>query len=489
MLNFRNIFFTIAALAFVNVSFAQKGTQSPYSSFGLGERNYDGYAVFSSMGGVSLANIDSNLVNSTNPASYAYIARNLPIFQIGMNGRFSTFSTDTESTEQRHFGLNQFQMGLPVRKNWGIGIGIKPYSFSGYTITDYTIEEDSDTTMQSVNEGSGGVRIANLGLSYRPLNFKDTATVYKKITIKDTTTNKDSTYRLAIKGYKKHNMSVGISANYLFGTSQRIRSTEFIPSTLIVYNARVTNGLRVSGLSAELGINYNYNFVSGKVNRSIGIGATYSPATEVRAFQDTYAFSYVGSFYRGQAVQLRDTIQLIQDDEGVVIKPEAIGVGFQYQFSPYGSKSNLRVGVDLRMERWSTFYTKFSDVENSGGLKDRTSIGIGFQRAPTLNTLMGRKNFFSRLTYRFGFNYAQTELLVKNNLNEEIALDNYGMSFGLSIPVRPGVSNTNLNFGGSLGNLGTTENGIIQERYLGMYVGISISPERSNRWFVKRKFN
>ena len=116
MLNIRNILFTIATLVTVNVSFGQKGSQSPYSSFGLGERNYDGYAVFSSTGGASLANIDSNIVNSTNPASYAYISRNLPVFQIGLNGKLSTFSTEANSTNQRHFGLNRLIRSIESRQ-------------------------------------------------------------------------------------------------------------------------------------------------------------------------------------------------------------------------------------------------------------------------------------------------------------------------------------------------------------------------------------
>tara|TARA_B110000037_G_scaffold97504_1_gene114290 strand:+ start:11428 stop:12891 length:1464 start_codon:yes stop_codon:yes gene_type:complete len=487
MLNIRNILFTIATLVTVNVSFGQKGSQSPYSSFGLGERNYDGYAVFSSMGEASLANIDSNIVNSTNPASYAYISRNLPVFQIGLNGKLSTFSTEANSTNQRHFGLNQFQMALPFKKNWGMAIGIKPYSFTGYTITNYTIDTESDTTLQAVNEGTGGVRIANFGISYRPMNSRKIHTIERLAPSVDTLSNAPDTIKII--GYKSHKMSIGISGNYLFGTSEQIRSTEFIPSTTTTYNARVINGLRLSGLSTEFGVNYNYSFKSAKINRSLGIGATFSPAAEVRAFQDINSFSYIGSFYRGQAVQLKDTIEFVQDDQGIVLKPESFGVGLQYQFSPYNSSSSLRLALDLKMEKWSAFYTQFSDVQNLGGLKDRMSIGVGFERAPTLGALMDRDKFFSRLTYRLGFNYAQTELLVKNNLNEEVALNNYGMSFGLSIPVRPGVSNTNLNFGGSLGNLGTAENGLIQDRYLGMYVGISITPERSNRWFLKRKYN
>lgn len=489
MLNFKSIFFSIVAFCAVNISFAQKGTQSPYSSFGLGERNYEGYAAFSSMGGVSLANTDSTLVNTTNPASYSYLSRHLPVLQIGMNGKLSNFSTASATTSQRHFGLNQFQLGLPIMKNWGVGIGLKPYSFTGYTVTNYTTNSDGDTTMQAVNEGSGGVRIANFGISYRPLNLKKIASVKRKEVILDPVTNKKTVRDTVISGHVTQHFSLGVNGNYLFGTSEQIRSTEFIPSSLDIFNARVVDGIRVSGLSTEFGVNYNYGFKSTKLSRNLAIGATYAPATEVRAFQDLYSFSYTGSFYRGQTVSVKDTIELIQDDQGLVYKPEALGLGLQYQFTPYNSSSSLRLAADFKIERWSTFYTQFSDVQNPGGLKDRMSIGVGFERAPTISALVDPDNFFSGLTYRLGFNYAQTELLVKNNLGEEIALDNYGMSFGLSIPIRPGVSNTNLNFGGSLGNLGTTENGIIQERYMGLYVGFSITPERSNRWFLKRKYN
>ena len=139
---------------------AQKGTQSPYSSLGLGELNGEGYALFSSMGGVALANSDSSIVNSFNPASYSFIARNMPVFQVGLNGKASIFSTETASTNQRHFGLNQFQLGLPVKENWGIGIGIKPYTFTGYTVTKYGVDE-GDTSSVQIAEGSGGLRVAN----------------------------------------------------------------------------------------------------------------------------------------------------------------------------------------------------------------------------------------------------------------------------------------------------------------------------------------
>lgn len=475
-------FFGITAMA-------QKGSQSPYSSLGLGELNGEGYALFSSMGGVALANSDSTIVNSFNPASYSFIARNLPVFQIGLNGKASVFSTETGSTNQRHFGLNQFQLGLPIKKNWGIGLGIKPYTFTGYTVTQYGVE-DGDTSTVAIAEGSGGLRIANFGIAYKPLNYSkrdDEFTI--KVASRDSLGR--SVNETKLKGSHFQLLSIGVSGNYLFGTSSHLRSFEFIPSTASIFNARVVEGLRVSGLSFEAGLNYQFGFKSLNYERSFAIGATYSPAQNVRAYQDLYSYSYVGSFYRGESVIVVDTVEYVNNDEGVIFKPEAYGVGLQYVLRPYKSSSVLRIGADLKMEKWSNFSTEFSGEQVNGGLKDRLSAGIGLEFTPKAGVYSFDNNvtFLQRLHYRVGFNYTQTELLIENNLGQEVAIDNYGMSFGLGIPILVGNSNTNINFGASLGNLGTTANGLIQERYIGMYVGLSITPLGGNGWFIKRKYN
>lgn len=474
-------------LLFGAASFAQKGSQSPYSSYGLGELNYEGYASFSSMGGIALGMTDSTIVNTANPASYSFIGRHRPILQLGLNGRLSSFSTATASANQGHFGLNQFQLGLPIKKNWGAVIGIRPYSFTGYEISKYTVDADSDTTMLTVNEGSGGIRIATFGLSYRPFNFSKPGEIEVSFKAYDKDSSKVKEMRV-IKGKKYNSLSLGINANYLFGTSKQIRSSEFLPLTTTTFNSRVEDGLRVSGLSLEAGINYQVGFRSIDIERALSIGVTYSPATEVRAFQDLFAYSYIGSFYRGVSIQVRDTIEHVLDNEGVILKPESYKGGFEYRFSPYGRNSLLRIGADVSFERWSTFYTQFSNVRNPGGLKDRLSVGAGLEWTPMLIP-DGVTGPFGKMKYRLGFNYTQTELLVENSLETETEIDNYGMSFGVGIPVRVNNSNTNINFGANLGNLGTTENGLIQERYVGLYFGISVTPGRGNYWFVKRKYD
>lgn len=488
-----NVLNKVTLFLFLTVSvvvYAQKGSKSPYSSYGIGELNNAGYPVFKAMGGVSIANMDSTYVNSNNPASYSFIGRHRPVFQIGMNGRLSQFSTEKQKTDQAHFGLNQFQLGLPIAKNWGAAISVRPYSFTGYTITNYEINAEGDTTRQMVNEGSGGIRMASLGVAYKALDLSKTDTIYIKSMAEDTLHTKK--VKNAIVGKKIQTLSIGINGNYMFGTSKKIRSLEFIPSTFDILNARVENGLRVSGLTPEFGVTYTTGFRSQRFSRTISIGASYTPSTNVRAFQDVFSYSYTGSFYRGQSTSLVDSITFIQDDKGFITKPEAIKAGFEYQIGPRGDKrSLLKISGEMNIEKWSDFKTKFSDVETNGGLRNKTFFGIGLEWSPYTG-YRSRDNttpLLGKWHYRIGFNYTQTELQVKNNLNKTVGIDDYGMSFGLGIPIVANNSNTNINFGASLGNLGSTANGLIQERYLGFFVGLSITPGYGNYWFVKRKYD
>jgi hypothetical protein len=338
-----------------------------------------------------------------------------------------------------------------------------------------------------VNEGSGGIRIANFGIGYRPLNQYKTGNVTIHVESKDTNQRKKD--KLVLSGIKSKQFSLGVNGNYLFGSSEQIRSAEYIPSTSSIFNSRVIDGLRVSGLSAEIGANFQFGFNSSELMRMVSIGATYSPGANVRAFQDIYSFSYIGSFYQGQSVAVLDTIQLVQNNQGSFYKPESFGVGFEYRFRPYKSPGVLLIGLDGRMEKWSAFSTTFSGEEVSGNLKDRMSLGLGFQWIPITGGFLPTTPIFSKLTYRVGFTYTQTELQVKNNLGIDTPIDNYGMSFGIGVPISTGKSNTNLNFGANLGSLGTTDNGLIKEQYLGFFVGLSLTPQASNKWFIKRKYN
>ncbi|MEX1003555.1 MAG: hypothetical protein WDZ35_15660 [Crocinitomicaceae bacterium] len=487
MLRTAKVLFLFLPIAFS--SLAQKGTHTPYSAFGLGELKMNDYASFQSMGGVGLAGNDSSIINHINPASYVNFGRNRPILQIGLNGRLSRFETSTQSTDQRHFGFNQLQLGIPIKKRWGAAVGIKPYSFTGYQISNYIIE-DGDSTQLYTNEGSGGITNAYIGLAYRPVQHAFTKKRY--------THYKDSTglkYRDSVNIQYENHLSLGGNANYLFGSSNRIRTYQYWSSSQGL-NSKVRNSLRFSDFIFDIGLSYQFSWKvnkpgSEKSKNTISIGATYSPAISVRAFQDVYSYSYItlGGGFNGPEL-VSDTIEYVSDNKGSVRIPESYKIGLEYRLGPKGvsNSSIFRIATDFHYQKWSDYNEDFGGTFTHQ-LKDRMRMAVGLEWTPS--SIHGtRTPFMSKIRYRLGFNYTMIEKRILNNIDNYTDLTSYGMSFGVGIPITIiQLSNTNINFGANLGKLGTTENGLIQEKYVGLFVGISITPGSGNLWFLKRKYD
>ena len=486
MLRTLNVLFLIALFSLF--SFGQKGTHTPYSSFGLGELKGNDYAAFRAMGGVSMANSDSTMINQQNPASYVFIERNRPILQVGINGRFSRFDADTNSTKQRFFGVNQFQLGIPIKKRWGAAFGLKPYSFTGYQISNYVVE-DGDSTKLYTNEGSGGINDFYLGVAYKPLRFS-----YTK---KKERNRKDSiqVYADTFMVYREHVLSFGANANYLFGSAKKIKTFQYWTSSLGL-NSKVDNSLRFRGVTYDIGLNYQYKFGATSSDKkekhfsTIAIGASYSPRIGVTAYQDLITYSYlnIGGGFNGPEL-ISDTVDYINNNKGKVYIPENFRFGVEYRIGPKSIEhsSQLRIGVDVRYQRWSTYDERFGTGTYVNNMKDRMNIGFGLEWTPI--TIVNRNSsYLGKIRYRLGANYLVTEWNILNNLNNYTNLTSYGMSFGVGLPIDK-QSNTNINLGANFGTLGTTDNGLIKETYIGAFFGISISPQTFDRWFIKRKYD
>lgn len=444
-------------------SIAQKGTQSPYSVFGLGEINNGEYAYFTAMGNALTACTDSTIVNQNNPASYAFTSRYRPLFQVAINGRFSKFSDATQSSKARQLGLNQFQLGFPIKKNWGGSFGITPFSTTGYLIFNPNIDANGDTLTQTINEGAGTVSQFHIGTSYKH-NFNNST-----------------------------RLSIGANLKYMFGSSNKIESFEYYNYPSGAKHSRVERNTRIGSLTYDFGIIFDKQLDKN----SFSIGATYSPAIKLNAHQDLLTYSYSESFYNNYSYGLSldngnfylDTAEYITNNKGMINLPASYKVGFEYRIRPADSSSEtylFKISGDIKYQEWSNYYESFNGVVTDSIFKNRLSNSIGFQYSP--HTGRNANNnlipWVGKLHYRLGINYTLSELYVNN-----VQLANYGISFGLGIPVMTGNSNTNLNLAVKYGSLGTTQNNLIKEDYLGVYAGITISPGFYDRWFLKRKYD
>ncbi len=451
----KSIAYLIVFLFSVN-GYGQKGTQSPYSVFGIGELRNGKYAYFSALGGTQVANTDSTIVTQSNPASYAGIERNRPIFQVGLNGSFNQLSTLTSEATTRQSGLDQFQLGLPIAKNFGASFGLTPFSSTGYLISN-TIFEDGDTVAQKVNEGKGTISNFHVGVGYK------------------------------LKTNKKSSFSFGVNANYIFGESERIESFEYTSYPDDALHTRVKNITYLGDVKFDIGLIYEQKLYRS----SYSIGASVSPGANINGSKERVAFAYSRSFYQNYSYfsNISDTSEFITDLDGSVYIPLAFKIGGEYRITPCpGSRLGYLFILkgEYNQQNWSEYTSNFGGQETDSSLANRQQYKFGFEYTPRAGVQSNNNlvPYLAKIHYRLGVNYMLSEINIKNT-----QLQNYGISFGLGIPVLNGNSNTNLNLGVTYNTFGTTENNLIQEQILGLSFGISISPGAYDRWFMKRKYD
>lgn len=437
-------------------TYGQKGTQSPYSVYGLGELRAGKYAYFNALGGTQIANSDSTIITQANPASYAGIERNRPIFQVGLNGNFANLNTATSSGQTRNFGLDQFQLGLPIGKSFGASFGLTPFSSTGYLVSN-PVFEGADTIAQKINEGRGTISNFHIGLGYK-----------RKL------------------GNRK-TLSLGLNVNYLFGESEKIESFEYTSFPDLALHSRVKNSTFINGVKLDFGVIYEQQLYRS----SFTLAATVSPTAQMNGSSENVSFAYSQSFYQNFSYSspIFDTANFSADVNGTANIPLSFRIGGEYRIKPCpGSRLGylLILKGEYNQQNWRNYETSFASRSVDTSLLNRQHFKFGFQYTPRAGARVNDNliPYLSKIHYRMGLNYMLSEISVEN-----LQLENYGISFGLGIPVLNGNSNTSINLGVSYNVFGTTENSLIQEQNLGVSFGVSISPGVYDRWFMKRKYD
>ncbi|WP_163397886.1 hypothetical protein [Flavobacterium fluviatile] len=150
-----------ACLLISFVSFAQQGTASPYSFYGIGDVRFKGTLENRSMAGVSVEQ-DSIHINVDNPASYASLIQTT--FTVGGTYGTSKIKTETEKASATRSTFDYLLLGIPMGK-FGAGFGLIPVSSVGYKIRNDNTATPGATSSQY--EGEGGLNKVFLALAYK----------------------------------------------------------------------------------------------------------------------------------------------------------------------------------------------------------------------------------------------------------------------------------------------------------------------------------
>src|SRR5690606_24084456 len=141
-----------------------------------------------------------------------------------------------------------------------------------------------------------------------------------------------------------------------------------------------------------------------------------------------------------------------------------VGLGKEYKWF---------VSTEIQSVKTGNFKNSFMDSPDTE-YKDAFTISLGGFYIPNYNSFT---SYWSTVVYRVGVKFEETGLRIKN---EEI--NNFGISFGLGLPVR---NFSNINFDFEYGKRGTLNAGLIEENYFNVKLSLSLI----DRWFVQRKYD
>lgn len=405
---------TSIAVLYSMFSFAQQSTSSPYSYFGIGETKFKGTPEQRAMGGLGILP-DSIHLNLLNPASYSTLK--LTAISVSGGTTFNKMSSNEESETARRTSLDYLAVGIPMGK-FGVVLGLNPQTAVGYKIQ--TTSQDNITTNRST--GEGGSNRVFVGGAYQ-------------ITPK---------------------LSFGFDANYNFGV---IETTNDIYLTSTLYSSRVRNNLDLSAFNFNLGLMYRTK-VKEKYN--VYTSATYSPSYNIDITRNKNAGTLIPT---NSGYIYDDYIEFPEEKEGYKM-PNKISFG-----AGIGELRKWLVGAEIAHTGKSPFDTPLSGGTATLSNKNATRFSFGGYYIPKHNSFT---NYFHRVTYRAGFRYENTGLVINNQ-----TINDMGVSAGLGLPVGNGFSD--LTFAFEYGQRGTKSAGLVQENYFNINIGLTIT----DRWFRK----
>jgi hypothetical protein len=402
--------------------FAQSNTSSPYSIGGLGEIAFKGNAINRHMGGLDIVS-DSLHANINNPASLGDLK--LVTYSLGLNYKSTKLSSSASNESVTSASIDYLVVAIPTKK-FTFGFGILPATSVGYRLQSVIDGEDINNVVNR-NEGYGGLNQTFISIGFKVFEF----------------------------------LNFGVSANYNFGkiTNESSRQEQNIDfgtfftktSSLVGFNYRFATQLKIP--------------LTSKVR--LDAMAYYVPKNSLTATNESVYFT--------RSVTTQD----LGDFENVDLaarnlKETSISLGDQYSFGLGITKEKKWfVGGQYSQRNSADYVNNFISLDNiTYANGSRLSFG-GFY-LPDYSSIT---SYWKRIVYRAGMRFEDTGVLFNNQPLKET-----GISFGVSLPMA-GYSNANI--GIEFGKRGSQDNGLIQESYWNLIVGLSLN----DIWFIKRKFN
>ena len=435
--------FTLLGLLFGSEAMGQDyGSGTVYSRYGLGALEHFSSSQIEALGGGGTALRSFNYLNVRNPASWSdqFFTRAM----VGAQYQQLQATDAAENTSLLTLGsLNAAQFSFPLlARKLGVGLAFVPYSRVNYQVAlddqiqpDPTVPDSADYRIHF--EGRGGLQQFSAGLGYRFNN----------------------------------NLSVGASADIIFGIFEDARRTQFITSGFASSN--LSTSTRLWGLTGTFG----GLFTEGSVLREedeLSIGAALTLPAQLTGKQ-------VNTL--GQGLD-RDTLSTEQS--GSVTIPLRTRLGTAYR-----PGERWLFVANGEYEPWSQIESTFPQSRRFPNsfqryqpdhqqYANRLRLSGGIEVVPAGEDQVAP--YFSRAAYRLGGYYEQ--FYVRPFSGSELTAQDVrtlALTGGVSLPTL--ISGTRLDLNLAVGTRGTTEQHLVRDVFYRVSLNINIG----ERWFQQRR--
>lgn len=435
------------------VSAAAAQDNSPYSRYGLGDIVPSTNIVNRGFGGVSAAYSDFLSINFANPASYSgfqgiteaqgnKLASGRVLLDVGVNLESRTLRSPNQVAKftSSNALFSYLQVGVPLRKNWGLSFGLRPLTRIGYKITQSERIKDAATGLPldsafTEYSGDGGSYLPSIGTGFR---------------IKD--------------------VSFGANMGYLFGRRETARKRGLINDSIQYNNSNQTTNSYFGDLFFNAGIQYKIDL--NKENQ-LRLGVAGNVKQSLKGRQDFVAETFSRTADAGD-FQL-DSVFKQTDVPGEVVYPASVTAGFIYDHNKdMPNAQSWSVGLDFSHNKWEDY--RFFGAKDA--VQNNWQVKAGGQYRPKPG-----RNYFSNVAYRAGFTAGPDYIIAGGNMPQ------FGASLGLGLP----LANYNrlapnqytiINLALEYGKRGNNDNPIKENTFR-----LSLGLNFSDVWFVKRKYD
>lgn len=318
--------------------------------------------------------------------------------------------------------IEYMSMGIPVSQKAGFGFGLIPFNSVGYELG--TLSDDIYTNF----EGEGSINRAYFGFGYQPIT----------------------------------GLNIGGEIRYNFGEETNSSSVVLRD---VQFGTNELNETDFSGVSYNFGLHYA---TSVREKYEFQASATFSPESNITGDNQRILSTITLSVAGDEIIEGSRAFE-IPKEKFKLPSELSLGAGF-------GERLKWFAALEYTLQGTSSI-TNRSFTPADATFTDASSYKLGGYFIPDYNSIT---NYWKRVTYRAGFRYEETGL----QLNGQ-DITEFGISFGVGVPVGQTRAFSNANIGLEYGQRGTTANGLIKEEFLSLSIGLSLN----DRWFQKRKYN